>query len=64
MDFSGRNIWVTGVSKGIGHTTALMFVETEAKVIGFDQVFTQKRYPFTTEVVDVADIAQIAQMCQ
>ncbi len=26
MDFSGKNVWVTGAGKGIGYATALAFV--------------------------------------
>ena len=55
MDFSGKNVWVTGAGKGIGYATALAFVEAGAKVTGFDQAFTQEQYPFATEVMDVAD---------
>lgn len=50
MDFSGKNVWVTGAGKGIGYATALAFVEAGAKVTGFDQAFTQEQYPFATEV--------------
>lgn len=64
MDFSGKNVWVTGAGKGIGHATALAFVEAGAKVTGFDQAFAQEQYPFATEVMDVADAAQVAQVCQ
>ncbi len=31
MDFSGKNVWVTGAGKGIGYATALAFVEAGAK---------------------------------
>ena len=64
MDFSGKNVWITGAGKGIGYATALAFVEAGAKVTGFDQAFTQEQYPFATEVMDVADAAQVAQVCQ
>lgn len=64
MDFSGKNVWVTGAGKGIGYATALTFVEAGAKVTGFDQAFTQEQYPFATEVMDVADAGQVAQVCQ
>ncbi len=37
MDFSGKNVWVTGAGKGIGYATALAFVEAGAKVTGFDK---------------------------
>lgn len=37
MDFSGKNVWVTGAGKGIGYATAMAFVEAGAKVTGFDQ---------------------------
>ena len=56
MDFSGKNVWVTGAGKGIGYATALAFVEAGA--------FTQEQYPFATEVMDVADAVQVAQVCQ
>lgn len=46
MDFSGKNVWVTGAGKGIGYATALAFVEAGAKVTGFDQAFSQEQYPF------------------
>lgn len=45
MDFSGKNVWVTGAGKGIGYATAMAFVEAGAKVTGFDQAFTQEQYP-------------------
>lgn len=48
MDFSGKNVWVTGAGKGIGYATALAFVEAGAKVTGFDQAFAQEQYPFAT----------------
>ena len=62
MDFSGKNVWVTGAGKGIGYATALAFVEAGAKVTGFDQAFAQEQYPFATEVMDVADAAGILRM--
>ena len=33
MDFSGKNVWVTGAGKGIGYATALAFVEAGAKQV-------------------------------
>lgn len=36
MDFSGKNVWVTGAGKGIGYVTVLVFVEAGVKVTGFD----------------------------
>lgn len=32
MDFSGKNVWVTGAGKGIGYATALAFVEAGQKL--------------------------------
>ncbi|EIK6736843.1 2,3-dihydro-2,3-dihydroxybenzoate dehydrogenase EntA [Salmonella enterica subsp. enterica serovar Aqua] len=64
IDFSDKTVWVTGAGKGIGYATALAFVDTGARVIGFDREFTQENYPFATEVMDVADAAQVAQVCQ
>lgn len=45
MDFSGKNVWVTGAGKGIGYATALAFAEAGAKVTGFDQAFTRSNIP-------------------
>ena len=46
MDFSGKNVWVTGAGKGIGYATALAFVENlEPKVTGFDQAFARSNIP-------------------
>ncbi|EGX3497646.1 2,3-dihydro-2,3-dihydroxybenzoate dehydrogenase [Salmonella enterica] len=64
IDFSDKTVWVTGAGKGIGYATALAFVDSGARVIGFDREFTQENYPFATEVMDVADAAQVAQVCQ
>lgn len=64
IDFSGQTVWVTGAGKGIGYATALAFVDSGARVIGFDREFMPADYPFTTEVMDVADAAQVAQVCQ
>ena len=35
MDFSGKNVWVTGAGKGIGYATALAFVEAGGEVSWF-----------------------------
>lgn len=32
MDFSGKNVWITGAGKGIGYATALAFVEAGRKL--------------------------------
>lgn len=63
MDFAGKTVWVTGAGKGIGYATALAFVKAGASVTGFDRVFGQDDYPFTTQVLDIADAGQVAQVC-
>ncbi len=45
MDFSGKNVWVTGAGKGIGYATALAFVEAGDKVTGFDQASLRSNIP-------------------
>lgn len=45
MDFSGKNVWVTGAGKGIGYATALAFVEAGAKVTGFDRCSLRSNIP-------------------
>ena len=64
LDFNGQTVWVTGAGKGIGHATALAFVEAGATVTGFDLAFDGEDYPFATEVLDVADAQQVAQVCE
>lgn len=50
MDFSGKNVWVTGAGKGIGYATALAFVEAERKL----QVLI-KRSPGAISLCDRSD---------
>lgn len=63
MNFSGKNVWVTGAGKGIGYATALAFAGAGARVTGFDLAFEQQNYPFATEVLDVASAADVARVC-
>ena len=64
FDFNGQTVWVTGAGKGIGHATALAFVDAGAKVTGFDLAFDGEHCPFATEVLNVADAQQVAQVCE
>ncbi|WLI78934.1 2,3-dihydro-2,3-dihydroxybenzoate dehydrogenase EntA [Kosakonia sp. H02] len=64
LDFTGKQVWVTGAGKGIGYATALAFVEAGAQVTGFDLSFGGNDYPFACEKVDIADGAQVAALCQ
>lgn len=64
VDFSGRQVWVTGAGQGIGYHTALAFVAAGASVVGLDRQFTQGDYPFPCAVVDVADAGQVKEVCQ
>lgn len=63
FDFHGKTVWVTGAGKGIGYATALAFVEAGAEVTGFDLVFDNADYPFTTVKMDVADPQQVMLVC-
>ncbi|WP_310607619.1 2,3-dihydro-2,3-dihydroxybenzoate dehydrogenase [Buttiauxella brennerae] len=64
MDFSGKQVWVTGAGKGIGYHTARAFSDAGATVTGFDLAFPLEIYPFVTEVVNVADADQVASITE
>jgi 2,3-dihydro-2,3-dihydroxybenzoate dehydrogenase len=64
IDFSGRQVWVTGAGKGIGYDTALAFHEAGAAVTGFDLAFPLVSYPFATEELNVADAGQVTNVTQ
>lgn len=64
IDFSGKQVWVTGAGKGIGYHTALAFCEAGATVVGFDLAFPLEDYPFTTQELDVADADQVASVAR
>lgn len=64
IDFSGKQVWVTGAGKGIGYHTALAFCEAGATVVGFDLAFPLEDYPFTAQELDVADAEQVASVAR
>ncbi|WP_435954779.1 2,3-dihydro-2,3-dihydroxybenzoate dehydrogenase [Dryocola sp. BD626] len=64
IDFSGKQVWITGAGKGIGYHTALAFCEAGATVVGFDLAFPLEDYPFTTQELDVADADQVANVAR
>ncbi|WP_229416095.1 2,3-dihydro-2,3-dihydroxybenzoate dehydrogenase [Pseudoduganella armeniaca] len=71
LQFEGRQVWVTGAGRGIGHQIALAFRQLGARVVGIDRAFDReeagpagKRYPFKTVCMDVTDRARIAVVCQ
>ncbi len=64
IDFSGKQVWVTGAGRGIGYHTARAFSDAGATVVGFDLAFPLDIYPFATEVVNVADADQVGRVTQ
>ena len=64
IDFSGKQVWVTGAGKGIGYHTACAFSEAGATVIGFDLAFPLDIYPFATQVLNVADADLVGLVTQ
>ena len=71
LRFEGRQVWVTGAGRGIGHQIALAFRQLGARVTGIDRSFDReeagpagKRYPFRTVSMDITDRPRIATVCQ
>lgn len=64
IDFTGKQVWVTGAGQGIGYQTALAFLQAGAQVVGFDRQFNEADYPFHCVTLDVADATQVAITCQ
>src|SRR5690606_534778 len=64
MDFSGRNIWVTGAGQGIGRAVAEGFARLGGEVTGFDRAFPERDYGFTPYVLDVGDAQAVQQACR
>lgn len=63
MDFTGRNIWVTGAGQGIGRAVADAFTCLGGRVIGFDRAFAEQGYRFTPYRLDVGDPAAVREAC-
>lgn len=64
IDFTAKQVWVTGAGQGIGYHIALAFQQAGAQVVGFDRQFRQTDYPFRCVTLDVADADQVARVCQ
>jgi 2,3-dihydro-2,3-dihydroxybenzoate dehydrogenase len=64
IDFSGKQVWVTGAGQGIGAAIASEFQRYGAIVTGFDVQFAQPHYDYATAVVDIRDASQVAEVCQ
>jgi 2,3-dihydro-2,3-dihydroxybenzoate dehydrogenase len=70
IDFEGKQVWVTGAGRGIGHQVAMMFRQLGARVIGIDRYFESelgcrngKRYPFKTVLLDISEPEKVRQVC-
>ena len=64
LDFSGKNIWVTGAGRGIGLEVANLFMKHGANVIGFDLAFEQHDYNFQCVLLDISDENAVQQAIQ
>ncbi|MBP2848989.1 MULTISPECIES: 2,3-dihydro-2,3-dihydroxybenzoate dehydrogenase [Dickeya] len=63
LDFSGKQVWVTGAGRGIGYDIACRFTEAGATVTGFDRAFSSDSLPFHAIELDVSDAAAVAATC-
>ncbi len=63
MSFDGQRMWVTGAGQGIGRAVAEGFVRLGAQVTGFDRVFPEQDYGFTSYLLDVGDAVAVKQAC-
>ncbi|UCZ74552.1 2,3-dihydro-2,3-dihydroxybenzoate dehydrogenase [Dickeya zeae] len=63
LDFSGKQVWVTGAGRGIGYDIACRFTEAGATVTGFDRAFSSDDLPFNAIELDVSDAAAVAATC-
>lgn len=64
LDFSGQQVWVTGAGQGIGWEIAQQFQHAGAEVMGLDQQFSARSYPFRCVSLDISDPQQVQQVCQ
>ncbi|MBJ7222341.1 MULTISPECIES: 2,3-dihydro-2,3-dihydroxybenzoate dehydrogenase [unclassified Brenneria] len=63
LDFTGKQVWVTGAGRGIGYETACRFVQAGAEVVGFDRAFSDGAPPFTPCLLDISDADAVAARC-
>ncbi|MEI7188024.1 2,3-dihydro-2,3-dihydroxybenzoate dehydrogenase [Dickeya dianthicola] len=63
LDFSGKQVWVTGAGRGIGYDIACRFTEAGAIVTGFDRAFSSDDLPFRAIELDVSDAVAVAKVC-
>ncbi|WKV50308.1 2,3-dihydro-2,3-dihydroxybenzoate dehydrogenase [Dickeya fangzhongdai] len=63
LDFSGKQVWVTGAGRGIGYDTACRFADAGATVTGFDRAFSAGEPPFRAIELDISNAAAVADVC-
>ncbi|MEC5320478.1 2,3-dihydro-2,3-dihydroxybenzoate dehydrogenase [Brenneria populi subsp. brevivirga] len=63
LDFTGRQVWISGAGRGIGYETACRFAQAGAEVTGFDLAFPDTALPFTPCLLDIRDAAAVAERC-
>ncbi|UJR55217.1 2,3-dihydro-2,3-dihydroxybenzoate dehydrogenase [Dickeya zeae] len=63
LDFSGKQVWVTGAGRGISYDIACRFTEAGATVTGFDRAFSSDSLPFHAIELDVSDAVAVAATC-
>ncbi|MCG8154647.1 2,3-dihydro-2,3-dihydroxybenzoate dehydrogenase [Brenneria goodwinii] len=64
MDFTGKQIWVTGAGRGIGEQIARAFIGLGAEVVGFDREFSNADLPYHCELLDIQRPEQVKNVCQ
>lgn len=64
LNFSGKQVWITGAGRGIGYAIAESFYRAGAQVTGLDCAFPQHEYPFATVKCDLRKPEEIRACCQ
>ncbi|MBM6549492.1 2,3-dihydro-2,3-dihydroxybenzoate dehydrogenase [Marinomonas ostreistagni] len=62
LDFTGKQIWVTGAARGIGAEVARQCVALGASVVGFDRTFPESELPYRCIELDVSDQVRVQQV--
>lgn len=64
LDFSGKQVWVTGAGQGIGRAIAERFAEQGAHVLGLDLAFAEGPCNFACAQLDIGDASAVQRAVQ
>ncbi|QTF08739.1 2,3-dihydro-2,3-dihydroxybenzoate dehydrogenase [Brenneria izadpanahii] len=64
MEFTGKQVWVTGAGRGIGKQIACSFLALGAEVVGFDREFPSPGLPYRCVLLDIQQPEQVKTVCR